>query len=83
MRHQRLDHPGPARDDPASRLGETGVPDREGCVVARPRLEEGVPLSQRLIELALIVIGVFLFRIRERFDSVDIGTLDRFRGERR
>jgi hydrogenase-4 component E len=35
------------------------------------------------ILIAFIVIGIFLFRIRERFDSVDIGTLDRFRGERR
>jgi hydrogenase-4 component E len=33
--------------------------------------------------IALIVIGIFLFRIRERFDSVDVGTLDRFRGDRR
>ena len=32
--------------------------------------------------IAFIVIGIFLFRIRERFDSVDIGVLDRFRGER-
>jgi hydrogenase-4 component E len=29
------------------------------------------------------VIGVFLFRIRERFDSVDVQALDDFRGERR
>ncbi len=33
--------------------------------------------------IALIVIGVFLFRIRERFDSVDLGALDRFREARR
>ena len=33
--------------------------------------------------IAFIVIGVFLFRIRERFDSVDIAALDAFRGERR
>jgi hydrogenase-4 component E len=33
--------------------------------------------------VAFIVIGVFLFRIRERFDSVDVGVLDEFRGERR
>jgi len=32
--------------------------------------------------VALIVIGVFLFRIRERFDSVDVSILDHFRGER-
>ncbi|GAA0332003.1 hydrogenase-4 component E [Sphingomonas oligophenolica] len=33
--------------------------------------------------VAFIVIGVFLFRIRERFDSVDLQALDDFRGERR
>lgn len=32
--------------------------------------------------IAMIVIGVFLFRIRERFDTVDIEALDEFRGER-
>jgi hydrogenase-4 component E len=33
------------------------------------------------ILIAFIVIGVFLFRIRERFDTVDIGALDRYREE--
>ena len=33
--------------------------------------------------VAFIVIGVFLFRIRERFDTVDVQALDRFRRERR
>lgn len=33
--------------------------------------------------VAFIVIGAFLFRIRERFDSVDVGALDEFRGDRR
>ena len=32
--------------------------------------------------IAFIVIGIFLFRIRERFDTVDVQALDRFRGER-
>jgi hydrogenase-4 component E len=32
--------------------------------------------------IAMIVIGVFLFRIRERFDTVDVEALDEFRGER-
>ena len=32
--------------------------------------------------IAFIVIGIFLFRIRERFDTVDVGALDRFRGDR-
>jgi hydrogenase-4 component E len=29
------------------------------------------------------VIGIFLFRIRERFDSVDVSALDDYRGEHR
>ena len=29
---------------------------------------------------ASIVVGVFLFRIRERFDTVDVGVMDTFRG---
>jgi hydrogenase-4 component E len=33
------------------------------------------------ILIALIVIGIFLFRIRERFDTVDVQALDRARGE--
>jgi hydrogenase-4 component E len=31
--------------------------------------------------VAILVIGIFLFRIRERFDTVDMHALDRFRGE--
>lgn len=34
------------------------------------------------ILIAFIVIGIFLFRIRERFDTVDLRAMDRFRGER-
>jgi hydrogenase-4 component E len=35
------------------------------------------------IIIAFIVIGIFLFRIRERFDTVDVTALDAFRGDRR
>jgi hydrogenase-4 component E len=47
----------------------------------------GMPLVVELsvafsILVALIVIGVFLFRIRERFDTVDVQVLEEFRGER-
>jgi hydrogenase-4 component E len=35
------------------------------------------------ILIAFIVFGVFVFRIRERFDTIDVEALDRFRGERR
>jgi hydrogenase-4 component E len=49
---------------------------------------KGMPLVVEIsvafsVLIAFIVIGVFLFRIRERFDSVDIAALDAFRGERR
>ena len=49
---------------------------------------KGMPLVVEIsvafsIVIAFIVIGIFLFRIRERFDTVDIGALDSFRGERR
>jgi len=49
---------------------------------------KGMPLVVEIsvafsILITFIVIGVFLFRIRERFDTVDIGALDEFRGERR
>jgi len=35
------------------------------------------------ILIAFIVFGVFVFRIRERFDTVDLEALDRMRGDRR
>jgi hydrogenase-4 component E len=49
---------------------------------------KGMPLVVEIsvafsILIAFIVIGIFLFRIRERFDTVDIEALDRFQGERR
>jgi hydrogenase-4 component E len=49
---------------------------------------KGMPLVVEIsvafsVLVAFIVIGVFLFRIRERFDSVDVEALDTFRGERR
>jgi hydrogenase-4 component E len=47
---------------------------------------KGMPLVVEIsvafsILIAFIVIGIFLFRIRERFDTIDIQALDRFRGE--
>lgn len=49
---------------------------------------KGMPLVVEIsvafsVLIAFIVIGIFLFRIRERFDTVDIGALDRARGDRR
>ncbi|MCP5420661.1 MAG: hydrogenase-4 component E [Gammaproteobacteria bacterium] len=47
----------------------------------------GMPLVVEIsiafsVLIALIVIGIFLFRIRERFDTVDVQAMDAFRGER-
>jgi hydrogenase-4 component E len=49
---------------------------------------QGMPLVVEIsvafsVLIAFIVIGIFLFRIRERFDTVDLQALDSFRGERR
>jgi hydrogenase-4 component E len=48
---------------------------------------QGMPLVVEIsiafsILIAFIVIGIFLFRIRERFDTVDLSALDASRGER-
>jgi hydrogenase-4 component E len=49
---------------------------------------KGMPLVVEIsvafsVLIAFIVIGIFLFRIRERFDTVDVQELDRVRGGRR
>jgi len=49
---------------------------------------KGMPLVVEIsvafsILIAFIVIGIFLFRIRERFDTVDVQVMDTFRGEHR
>ncbi len=49
---------------------------------------KGMPLVVEIsvafsVLIAFIVIGIFLFRIRERFDTVDVEQIDRFREERR
>jgi hydrogenase-4 component E len=48
---------------------------------------KGMPLVVEVsvafsILIAFIVFGVFVFRMRERFDTLDVSALDRFRGER-
>ena len=48
---------------------------------------KGMPLVVEVsvafsILIAFIVFGVFVFRMRERFETVDVSALDRFRGER-
>jgi hydrogenase-4 component E len=49
---------------------------------------KGMPLVVEIsiafsVLIAFIVFGVFLFRIRERFDTLDVHYLENFRGERR
>jgi hydrogenase-4 component E len=49
---------------------------------------KGMPLVVEIsvafsILIAFLVIGIFLFRIRERFDTVELQALDSFGGERR
>jgi len=49
---------------------------------------KGMPLVVEIsvafsVLFAFVVIGVFLFRIRERFETVDDRALDRFQGKRR
>jgi hydrogenase-4 component E len=48
---------------------------------------QGMPLVVEIsiafsVLVAFVVFGVFFFRIRERFDTLDVHSLDRFRGER-
>lgn len=48
---------------------------------------KGMPLVVEIsvafsVLIAFIVIGIFLFRIRERFDTVDVRALDQVRGDR-
>src|SRR5215211_5999260 len=47
---------------------------------------KGMPLVVEIsvafsVLIAFIVFGIFIFRLRERFDTVDVGALDRFRGD--
>lgn len=49
---------------------------------------KGMPLVVEIsvafsVLIAFIVIGIFLFRIRERFDTVDLQQMDRVRGDHR
>ena len=57
-----------------------------GLILAAPGAK-GMPLVVEIsvafsVLIAFIVIGIFLFRIRERFDTVDLVALDRFQGDR-
>src|SRR5271169_4966023 len=65
-----------------------GFMSLENGIVLAATGAQGMPLVVEIsvafsVLIAFIVIGIFLFRIRERFDTVDARALDRFRGERR
>jgi hydrogenase-4 component E len=65
-----------------------GFMSLENGIVLAATGAQGMPLVVEIsvafsILIAFIVIGIFLFRIRERFDTVDSQALDRFRGEQR
>ncbi len=65
----------------------TGFMSLENGLVLAATGARGMPLVVEIsvafsVLIAFIVVGIFLFRIRERFDTVDVHALDRFRGER-
>jgi hydrogenase-4 component E len=64
-----------------------GFMSLENGIVLAATGARGMPLVVEIsvafsILIAFIVVGIFLFRIRERFDTVDVQALDRFRGDR-
>ena len=65
-----------------------GFMSMENGLVLAATGAKGMPLVVEFsvafsVLIAFIVIGIFLFRIRERFDTVDMQALNRFRGDRR
>ncbi|MGZ8409445.1 MAG: hydrogenase-4 component E [Hyphomicrobium sp.] len=64
-----------------------GFMSMENGLVLAATGAKGMPLVVEIsvafsVLIAFIVIGIFLFRIRERFDTVDVEKLNLFRGER-
>jgi hydrogenase-4 component E len=64
-----------------------GLMSMENGLILAAAGAKGMPLVVEIsvafsVLVAFMVVGVFLFRIRERFDTVDVRVLDRFRGER-
>ena len=63
-----------------------GFMSLENGLILAATAAQGMPLVVEIsvafsVLVAFVVIGVFLFRIRERFDTVDVGALDEYRGE--
>ena len=64
-----------------------GFMSMENGLILAATGSKGMPLVVEIsvafsILIAFIVIGIFLFRIRERFDTVDVRALETFRGDR-
>jgi hydrogenase-4 component E len=64
-----------------------GFMSMENGLVLAATGAKGMPLVVEIsvafsVLIAFIVIGIFLFRIRERFETVDVTALDQFRGDR-
>jgi hydrogenase-4 component E len=64
-----------------------GLMSLENGLILAAAGAKGMPLVVEIsvafsVLVAFMVIGIFLFRIRERFDTVDVQVLDSFRGER-
>jgi hydrogenase-4 component E len=64
-----------------------GFMSLENGVVLAASGARGMPLviefsTALAVLISMIVIGVFIFRIRERFDTVDVAVLDPHQGER-
>ena len=62
-----------------------GFMSLENGIVLAATGAQGMPLVVEIsvafsILIAFIVVGIYLFRIRERFDTIDVGALDRSRG---
>ncbi len=65
-----------------------GFMSLENGLILAATAAKGMPLVVEVavafsVLVALVVIGVFLFRISERFETVDALALDRFRGDRK
>lgn len=65
----------------------TGFMSLENGLILAAAGAKGMPFVVEIsvafsVLVAFIVIGIFLFRIRERFDTVDVQALDLVRGER-
>lgn len=64
-----------------------GFMSLENGIILAATGAKGMPLVVEIsvafsVLIAFIVVGIFLFRIRERFDTVDVAEMDRFRGGR-